>query len=185
MAESGGRRNGRPAQGGRTEIKPRRFPMATRKRQPGRAAAFAFHTAIPDRGRADRLGDLSPQRTICNRTIRHESIPDSILYGFSLVSGFLVRGPLRRKRFRARNRPAVRPAFADRDRRTEKIRVRTYSIHGNTIALHYLSMLTLFHERMLSHGVPVSHRPGKKRKRERTEPPRVKNSTDLTKFATE
>ena len=93
MAESGGRRNGRPAQGGRTEIKPRRFPMATRKRQPGRAAAFAFHTAIPDRGRADRLGDLSPQRTICNRTIRHESIPDSLLYtSFRVLLGFRLFG---------------------------------------------------------------------------------------------
>lgn len=71
MAESGGRRNGRPAQGGRTEIKPRRFPMATRKRQPGRAAAFAFHTAIPDRGHADRLGDFSCETT-CNRAI-HDS----------------------------------------------------------------------------------------------------------------
>ena len=188
MAESSGRRNGRPAQGGRTEIKPCRFPMATRKRQPGRAAAFAFHTAIPDRGR--RTVSATSPRKEPSATEPYDTSPFPIPYfipasGFSLVSGILVRGPLRRKRFRARNRPAVRPAFADRDRRTEKIRLRTYSIHGNTIALHYLSMLTLFHERMLSHGVPVSHRPGKKRKRKRTEPPRVKNSIDLTKFATE
>ena len=32
---------------------------------------------------------------------------------------------------------------------------------------------------------PISRRSGKKRKRKRTEPPRVKNSIDLTKFATE
>ena len=82
MAKSGGRRNGRPAQGGRTEIKPRRFPMATRKRQPGRAAAFAFHTTIPDRGHADRLGDFSCETT-CNRAIHDSTFylsPDAAYY---------------------------------------------------------------------------------------------------------
>ena len=97
--------------------------MATRKRQPGRAAAFAFHTAIPDRGHADRLGDFSCETT-CNRAIH-----DSTFYLSSDTDSF---------------------------RRTY-----TFSL------------------------CPISRRSGKKRKRKRTEPPRVKNSIDLTKFATD
>lgn len=82
-----------------------------------------FHTAIPDRGHADRLGDFSCETT-CNRAIH-----DSTFYLSSDTDSF---------------------------RRTY-----TFSL------------------------CPISRRSGKKRKRKRTEPPRVKNSIDLTKFATE
>lgn len=93
MAESGGRRNGRPAQGGRTEIKPRRFPMATRKAAARSGCRFRFSHRYSGPGPPDRLGDLFPQRTICNRTIRHESIPDSLLYtSFRVLLGFRLFG---------------------------------------------------------------------------------------------
>lgn len=94
------------------------------KRQPGRAAAFAFHTLFPSRGHAGRLSETFSCETTCNRAIH-----DSTFYLSSDTDSF---------------------------RRTY-----TFSLY------------------------PISRRSGKKRKRKRTEPPRVKNSIDLTKFATE